>query len=204
MPLFAQSRCLRLGSQLSPDGTLNMKKSRSALNGLTWPGQLPALMATALLLALVASSASAQTPRLGDPKTLEGRIERFTTLPKGEVDGAVLDDGTVIHWPAQLATRFSAVATLGARVRVVGRIETGPDGNTRLEARNLTNLGTATSVENELALPRDPGRAAPNSSLPAPMTRTADARFGDRPNDRGPGRSIHRRSPGRDQRRGFG
>ena len=32
-------------------------------------------------------------------KSVSGVVKSFTTAPKGEVDGAVLEDGTVLHWP---------------------------------------------------------------------------------------------------------
>ena len=40
----------------------------------------------------------------------------------GEVDGAVLDDGTVIHWPPHLSDRISGIAVRGDQVRVTGWI----------------------------------------------------------------------------------
>ncbi len=38
-------------------------------------------------------------PPAAESKTVRGAVKSFTTAPMGEVDGAVLDDGTVIHWP---------------------------------------------------------------------------------------------------------
>ena len=62
------------------------------------------------------------------PAPCKGRCGDLTTAPMGEVDGAILDDGTVIHWPPHLSDRFSAVITRGDRVRLSGRMKTGPAG----------------------------------------------------------------------------
>ena len=43
-------------------------------------------------------------------QTVEGEVERLTTAPKGETDGAVLADGTMLHWPPHMGDRFAAVA----------------------------------------------------------------------------------------------
>jgi hypothetical protein len=81
--------------------------------------------------------------------TTQGTVRRMTTGPMGEVDGAVLDDGTTIHWPPHLSSRFTSIVTTGERVRAIGRIETGPDGDTHLEARKVTNLRTDAAIESE-------------------------------------------------------
>ena len=53
---------------------------------------LPAVLFIALLKARAQPS-----PADGDLKTVRGKVETFTTAPRGEVDGAVLDDGTAVH-----------------------------------------------------------------------------------------------------------
>jgi hypothetical protein len=103
----------------------------------------------------------------------------------GEIDGAVLDDGTVIHWPPHLADRFSAIVSRGDRIKAVGRMETGPAGDTHLEVQSVTNLRTNASASNDAAGPPSgiPGRVAPNdtgdfgvrSNLPAEVERRLKA-----------------------------
>ena len=105
----------------------------------------------------------AQAPDSVATKTVQGTVRRMTTAPMGEVDGAVLDDGTVLHWPPHLSQRFTSVVTTGDRVRALGWKETGPEGDTRLEARTITNLRTNAASEND-ALP--PGQEV--RSLPRP------------------------------------
>jgi hypothetical protein len=106
-------------------------------------------------------------PRYGEVKTAQGRVQSFTTAPMGEVDGATLDDGTVIHWPPHLADRFTAVIAKGDRIRVAGRMETGPAGDTHLEVQTATNIRTNASASSDLAVQAPlpgPGRIVPDGS----------------------------------------
>ena len=64
-----------------------------------------------------------------------------------------MDDGTIIHWPTRLADRFTAILSKSALIRVVGRMETGPNGETRLEVYTVTNVGTDHSVRNDTFAP---------------------------------------------------
>ncbi len=84
-----------------------------------------------------------------------GRIRELTTAPKGEVDGAVLADGTVLHWPPHLEERFRTVALVGAEVKVTGVNETTPRGDSHFEVASLTNLDSDQTVTNDDA-PRPP------------------------------------------------
>ena len=74
-----------------------MNTSGSTPKGFAWASRLAPLAAIALALPLVTSEGKAQAPRFGEAKTAQGRIQSLTTAPMGEVDGAVLDDGTVIE-----------------------------------------------------------------------------------------------------------
>ncbi|HQU46299.1 MAG TPA: hypothetical protein PK867_26060, partial [Pirellulales bacterium] len=73
----------------------------------------------AATLALVCGEATAKPrPEASETATLEGTVESMTTAPRGEIDGAVLADGTVLHWPPHLEDRFTAVVKKGSRVKV--------------------------------------------------------------------------------------
>jgi hypothetical protein len=148
--------------------------------GLTWAIQLAALFAVAVALPVVTFEAEVQAQRFGETKTIQGRIQSFTTAPMGEVDGAVLDDGTVVHWPPHLADRFTPVALTGDRIRVAGRTETGPAGDTHFEAEKVTNLRTNASAENELGPhpPAPAGRVGPPRPGPLAPRGVLSARTG--------------------------
>lgn len=101
------------------------------------------------VLSVAAPEGNAQPPNCGFTKTVQGTVHRSTTAPMGEVDGAVLDDGTVIHWPPHLSDRFSGVAVRGDQVRATCTMETGPDGDTHLEVQTMTNLPAPAPVDRE-------------------------------------------------------
>jgi hypothetical protein len=79
---------------------------------------------------------------------VRGQVKRFTTAPKGEIDGAVLGDGTWLHWPPHLEGRFTDILQKGVRVRATGRMETGPEGDTHFEVQAVTNLRTNATADN--------------------------------------------------------
>jgi hypothetical protein len=96
----------------------------------------------------------------GPFETLRGTVKEFTSAKKGETDGAMLDDGTWIHWPPHMADRFTEVVRKGDRVRVLGRWETGKKGDTKLEVSTVTNLRTGNAATNpDRPAPDDAGRA---------------------------------------------
>ena len=146
-----------------------MNASAKLSLGARWPKIAASCAATALGLCFASSETKAQPPDRGGSKTVQGTVQRSTTAPMGEVDGAVLDDGTVIHWPPHLSDRFSEIAVRGDRVRATGRMETGPEGDTHLEVRTVTNLRTNASLEYDApAPPPPPGPGRRRGPVPPP------------------------------------
>src|SRR5262249_52523026 len=82
----------------------------------------------------------------GGVTVLRGTVERFTTAPKGEIDGFLMDDGTWGHWPPHLEGQAKGVFGKGDRVRVTGWWEAGKKGESKLEAQPAVNLRTDKSV----------------------------------------------------------
>jgi hypothetical protein len=119
------------------------------------------LVATAVAIFMGNSEGKAQPPAGGPAKTVQGTVRSATTAPMGEIDGAVLDDGTVIHWPPHLGDRMSGLAIRGDQVRATGYLETGPEGDTHLEVRTITNLRTNASFENDATAPPPPPARGP-------------------------------------------
>jgi hypothetical protein len=94
--------------------------------------------------------------------TVRGTVRDFTTAPKGEKDGVMLSDGTWVHWPPHLEDRFADAVRRGDKIKVVGRMETGPKGDTKLEVSTLTNLRTGETVTNpDRPEPGKPGADRP-------------------------------------------
>jgi hypothetical protein len=139
--------------------------------GRAWLGRAVLLAAGVDLPLLLPTGVKAQPPGAGDLQTVEGRVREMTTAPLGEVDGAMLSDGTAIHWPPHLADRFTAIVAKDDRVRATGRMETGPAGDTHLEVQTVVNLRSKASAENDgppPPPPPPPGRRGPAVGPPPP------------------------------------
>jgi hypothetical protein len=91
-----------------------------------------------------------------DATTVRGVVRSLTTAPKGEIDGAVLDDGTSLHWPPHLEANFKEVVAVGDRVEATGRTETAPRGEVQFEVQTVTNLRTNATVGNDDRPPASP------------------------------------------------
>jgi hypothetical protein len=97
----------------------------------------------------------------GNFTEVRGTVRSMTTAPRGEVDGAMLDNGTWLHWPPHMQDRFTSAIKVGDQVRATGRTETGPAGDTHFEIQTLTNLGTSARVDNPDLAMGPAGAAAP-------------------------------------------
>jgi hypothetical protein len=125
-----------------------MSTSGTIVKRLTSPRGLAPLAAGCLVLFLACAQIGAQPPGAGNTSTVRGKVDRLTTAPMGEVDGAVLDDGTWLHWPPHMQARFTDILKEGDRVRATGRTETGPAGDTHFEVQSVTNLRSNAKAEN--------------------------------------------------------
>jgi hypothetical protein len=99
---------------------------------------------------------------------VQGKVKEFTTAPKGEVDGLILTDKTVIHWPPHLADRFSDSVSKGDKIKVSGFKATGPERDTKIEVATLTNLRTNKTVENDDQPAGPPPGPGPGRLAPPP------------------------------------
>ncbi|HWB13457.1 MAG TPA: hypothetical protein VG826_29805 [Pirellulales bacterium] len=138
-----------------------------------WVGSLA--VAGAGLALLGGESLARERREARDTETVTGKVESTTTAPRGEIDGAVLEDGTVLHWPPHLADRFSDVVKKGDRVKAVGWQERGPEGDERLEVKTLTNVDTRATAENDGPGPRERRRGPPPPPRPRGRARTIEA-----------------------------
>lgn len=107
-----------------------------------------AAAASAGALIMAGTHGSAQPPAAATARTVEGKVQRMTTAPMGEIDGAVLDDGTWLHWPPHFESQFTGVVKSGDRIRASGRTERGPAGDEHFEIKSLTNTSTNATAEN--------------------------------------------------------
>jgi hypothetical protein len=144
-----------------------MKAFHGRLSGRLFLLGLPA---AAGLLFFGLSEIKAQPPDAAQATEARGNVQRMTTAPRGEIDGAVLDNGTWLHWPPHMQDRFANLIKQGDLVRATGRTETGPAGDTHFEIQNVTNLRTNATAENSDFAngPPLPGRGPRGRRLPPP------------------------------------
>lgn len=110
---------------------------------------------------LLAGASQCQAQPANEVRTVDGKVNRLTTAPRGEIDGAILDNGTVLHWPPHMQDRFSKLTAEGDRVRVTGRNESGPEGDAHFEVETVTNVrlnATSTNPDFDQAPPPRPER----------------------------------------------
>jgi hypothetical protein len=90
----------------------------------------------------------------GKTVTVRGMVKEFTTAPKGETNGFILDDGTHVSFPSSMSEKVTAAIKKNDRVQVEGRARKTPDGEARqLDAATITNLRTEASVRLSNAVP---------------------------------------------------
>jgi hypothetical protein len=112
-----------------------MNTSENVLRGPISPFRSRPLVACCLLLVFACDESKAQPPGAGDSNSVRGKIERFTTAPLGETDGAVLDDGTWLHWPPHMPGLYCGV------LRVCGCGPCRSGAVHRADARNTPQAG---------------------------------------------------------------
>jgi hypothetical protein len=136
-----------------------MRTLRQIVQRIRW---LRCLSAAAIAaIALASSQAMAQST-----ENVRGTVRSLTTAPKGEIDGAILDNGTVLHWPPHLEADFKAVAAVGDRVEATGRTETAPRGEVHFEVQRLSNVRTNAVAVNDDRGPPPPMGRGPRGRLP--------------------------------------
>jgi hypothetical protein len=87
-----------------------------------------------------------------------GRVKAQLHGPRGDLNGALLEDGTIVRLPPPEATRLAAMLTVGAPVTVQGQGIEGPLGRV-IEARSIgPDAGNLSQVA---APPPHPGHRPP-------------------------------------------
>jgi hypothetical protein len=84
-------------------------------------------------------------PAQGPRTTVSGIVRSFNYGPGG-LDGLVLDQGTVVHFPLEYGERVSAAAPVGSAIAASGWSHTGPAGDTSFDADTITNKRNSASV----------------------------------------------------------
>ena len=62
----------------------------------------------------------APNPYARQPMTVSGTVKVLTYAPKGEIDGAVLDNGTIVHVPPPVGMQYANLFRVGASLAASG------------------------------------------------------------------------------------
>jgi hypothetical protein len=99
---------------------------------------------------------SAQTPppapsqEVRQSMSATGTIKVLTHAARGEIDGAVLDNGTIVHFPPPVGTRYANLFQVGAPLAAVGNGTISTSGRS-LEATSIgpsaDHLQTVTAID---------------------------------------------------------
>jgi hypothetical protein len=78
--------------------------------------------------------------------TITGVVRSFNYGPAGDVNGLILDQGTVVYFPPEQSSQVTELVQAGSRIRVRGWVRQGPAGNALLGAEIITNRTTGNSI----------------------------------------------------------
>lgn len=106
--------------------------------------------------------------------TISGVVRSFNYGPGG-LDGVVLDQGTVVHFPPEYSGPVSAAAPVGSAVAVSGWSHIGPAGDTLFDAETITNQRSRASIMIAAGLP------SPPAPPPGPAAYAAQAQVSPAP-----------------------
>ena len=80
-----------------------------------------------------------------DPASLPvttGQVERFTLNPHGELDGLVLAEGKLVHFPPHLLEAVAAAVRLGDKISVHDGMSPANTGRMARQSRTTTLTST--------------------------------------------------------------
>jgi hypothetical protein len=129
--------------------------------------RLPALLLVATLASAgcrVARAGPPVPPAASAPQTIaEGVVQRYLTMPYGELNGLRLKDGRIVQFGPLMAPSVRDAAAAGDRIRIFGHA--GADGT--IHASTLLNLASGITAGDQPPNPHGPP-AAPPDAMPGP------------------------------------
>lgn len=95
------------------------------------------------------SGGSPPQTQAGDASVAQGQVAQHRTAPRGEINGLVLTDGTIVTVPLHAGGELAALAAPGDTVRIEGNRHVTRHGQTHLRADTVTDLtdGARMTVE---------------------------------------------------------
>jgi hypothetical protein len=95
---------------------------------------------------LVAVQPGFAPPTSGTDRTITGVVRSFNYGPAGDVNGLILDQGSVVYFPPEQSGQVTQLVQVGSRIRVRGWVRQGPTGNALVGAETITNRATGNSI----------------------------------------------------------
>ena len=102
--------------------------------------------------------------------TLQGRVRMTLHGPKGDVNGALLDDGAIVRLPPPQAARFASLLSPGQMISVEGDINASVLGRV-VEATAIGQAGSSMNQIDAPPLPPRPGGPDARWGAPPPPPR---------------------------------
>ena len=102
-------------------------------------------------------------------REVSGRIASYTTAPRGEMDGFVLDTGNRVHFPITAGTTLMPILQKEDTITVVGTLTDRPEGKV-IEALSITNQDKNRTIDvTSISPPRaEQPVARPSEGVPPP------------------------------------
>jgi hypothetical protein len=102
----------------------------------------------------------------GSRTSVNGVVRSFNYGPGG-LDGLILDQGTVVHFPPEYGGQVSSAAPVGSAVAAAGWAHTGPAGDTLFDADTIINQRSRASI----TMAAGPPPPQPGTPPPPPGSR---------------------------------
>lgn len=104
----------------------------------------------------------------GPAITLTGKVKSFAKNGRGDVDGLVLGDDAVVHFPPHVGREVADVVKVGDEVRVTGHHHTLPEGEKVVLAQSIKQVETGKEVTVDEPPPRPRGPRERAGERPEP------------------------------------
>lgn len=106
---------------------------------------LPVIGGCAATWSTTPSSTTRTTSASEEKREVTGRIASYTTTPKGDMDGFILDTGNKVHFPPNTGSALLPYVQKDQEVKVIGKLVDRPDGKV-IEASSITNVAKRETI----------------------------------------------------------
>ncbi len=122
-------------------------------------------------LAVVLTATMSYAQSAGGWVFVQGTLAEYAPAAGNRVNTFFLDDGSAVHFPAQMYSKIAGLVKQGDRVKVVGWVYVGPVGDVHIYASAITNPtsgSTVTITTTTASTATGPYPMAPTAAYPPP------------------------------------